>query len=363
MMTTKTLHILLVILILIIGFKQSRHEYDEKVKDIQTKDFNTYVETSPQDVYAPRSSGVENSANEENSTQHIQVERCTDLAEHQNYQVLAASVYEGKSNLNLPSEYAGYHLVDVELILTKPTILILTGYEQNVWNIRESTKGLLKEVLLSGYEAQKVILNGSQAKVFGGQSSKCNGSYYDEKEIDSLNAYSQNRIGKTVHALYLQQGQDTLQIDDRQIKPLQEQLKTQLQSKKNHFVPAVSDDYYMTLPDGDAGMQKALELGLIRPATRRDAEEFDLANIRLSQNKTRVDQAVIVGQEAHLRHTFYGHDGYVILKPFQFPAEMYGAHSATFYLAKGVPYPKGELSHSTLYNINDGTCRGAGCGH
>lgn len=103
---------------------------------------------------------------------------------------------------------------------------------------------------------------------------------------------------------------------------------------------ADDDSRYITLPDGDEGMQKALELGLIRPALESDFLQFN-------------------GK----KDTFYLRNSYVILRPFKFPNDMYGAHSATFVLSTGVAYPRGELSHSTLYNMNDGTCRGIMCGH
>jgi hypothetical protein len=55
-------------------------------------------------------------------------------------------------------------------------------------------------------------------------------------------------------------------------------------------------------------------------------------------------------------------NGYVILKPFEIPAGLYGGHMATFFLAEGVPFPKGDLGHSTLYDLNTMKCQGTMCG-
>ena len=85
-------------------------------------------------------------------------------------------------------------------------------------------------------------------------------------------------------------------------------------------------------------MQKALQLGLIRPVTNFDAEQFDLAQIRRTVGNN-PDPTVIIGLGDELRHEFYPDHGYVILKPFKFPRDMYGAHSATFYLPEGVALP------------------------
>lgn len=55
------------------------------------------------------------------------------------------------------------------------------------------------------------------------------------------------------------------------------------------------------------------------------------------------------------------HNGYVVLKAFTLPEGLYGAHSGTFFVPKGVPRPRGTLGHSTLYDFNTLTCTGAGC--
>jgi hypothetical protein len=51
----------------------------------------------------------------------------------------------------------------------------------------------------------------------------------------------------------------------------------------------------------------------------------------------------------------------VVLKPFRLPPGLYGAHSATFFVPKGVPRPTGELGHSVLYDFNTLTCAGTFC--
>lgn len=279
------------------------------------------------------------------------------------YQVLAASVYAGSSSHNFPAEYNGYKAIDVVVTVTQPTVIVLSGYEQNVWNIKATQPNLVKAILLAGYYDQKVILNDIKVKVLGGKDSACQGSYYDEQEIDQLNHYSQSHLKRNVDALYVLGDTQYINMDDSLVAPLKNKLKEQLQAFNTKTAPVLTSEHYMQLPESDEGMQKALQLGLIRPATYADVKQFDLAQIRQSTGNN-PELTVIVGSgDNDLRHEFYPDHSYVILKPFKFPKEMYGAHSATFYLPQGVAYPIGELSHSTLYNMNDGTCRGAGCGH
>lgn len=55
------------------------------------------------------------------------------------------------------------------------------------------------------------------------------------------------------------------------------------------------------------------------------------------------------------------HNGYVVLKEFAMPAGLYGAHSATFIVPKGVPVPTGKLGHSRVLDYNAMQCTGALC--
>ncbi|MGJ4729991.1 hypothetical protein ACQYWP_12015, partial [Luteimonas sp. SDU101] len=56
------------------------------------------------------------------------------------------------------------------------------------------------------------------------------------------------------------------------------------------------------------------------------------------------------------------HRAYTVLKEFRIPAGLYGAHSATFYIAPGVAQPTGNPGHSAVHDIASGSCRGATCG-
>lgn len=56
------------------------------------------------------------------------------------------------------------------------------------------------------------------------------------------------------------------------------------------------------------------------------------------------------------------HNGYVVLKPFELPGGSHGAHSATFFVPKGVARPTGDPGHSVIYDFNTMTCAGLACG-
>jgi hypothetical protein len=111
---------------------------------------------------------------------------------------------------------------------------------------------------------------------------------------------------------------------------------------------------------GPAGLADAVEKGLMRPASDADIAAW---------------QAIEANKASKLGHDLppmasppappelFVHNAYVLLKAQRLPAGLYGAHLATFFLPKGVPYPEGELGHSTLYDFNTERCQGASCGH
>ncbi|MBR1091723.1 hypothetical protein JQ621_30060 [Bradyrhizobium manausense] len=52
---------------------------------------------------------------------------------------------------------------------------------------------------------------------------------------------------------------------------------------------------------------------------------------------------------------------YVVREKIRFPARLTGAHSVTFLIMKGVPYPDGDPGHSCVIVEGSGESKGAGC--
>ena len=60
-------------------------------------------------------------------------------------------------------------------------------------------------------------------------------------------------------------------------------------------------------------------------------------------------------------HVQHYHSPYVVLKPWTFPAGLYGGNSITVFVEKGVPLPEGNPGHSEVYDFNTMICYGPGC--
>jgi hypothetical protein len=72
------------------------------------------------------------------------------------------------------------------------------------------------------------------------------------------------------------------------------------------------------------------------------------------------DLPPVAGDDGKRKATRY-FEGYVVLKPFRYPAGLYGAHSTNFIIPLGVRRPEGNPGHSAVYDMNAATCQGARC--
>lgn len=93
---------------------------------------------------------------------------------------------------------------------------------------------------------------------------------------------------------------------------------------------------------GRAGLAEAVERGILRRANLDDAEEWKKA----LERKYRLQKRSPPNLPPDL------HNAYVVLKNFKFPAGLYGADIATFYIKQGVSMPTGNAGHSRVYDMN-----------
>jgi hypothetical protein len=110
-------------------------------------------------------------------------------------------------------------------------------------------------------------------------------------------------------------------------------------------------DAAAALPSGRAGLDAAAAKGLLRAATLMDAQAW-LAAVAAGSPSGQTTRTVP-------EPAMFG--AYVVLKPFTFPAGLFGAHSATFFIPPGIPMPAGDPGHSTVFDFNTLRCQGPFC--
>ena len=271
------------------------------------------------------------------------------------FSVYATGWYGGRP-LDVQLKQGGGPATQFDIVVNspqKPVVLILGAYKASIWNIGWTKGTHIVAVLATGYHRQAVAgLPKETPMLISTHENRgpCGYLYVSEKKLSELNPLSQRVFNKPVDMVYYAKAGKAVVG-----QPISqgEQLFTSSDTPLESFVDT-------TLPrPGDAGLSDALAQGLIRPVTRQDLEAWAQRKAELAPKDTVPPVADGDSREAFMPRNV--HNGFVILKKFHVPPGLYGGHSATFFLLEGVPYPEGELGHSTLYDFNTMTCRGVGC--
>jgi len=268
--------------------------------------------------------------------------------------VYAAGAYSGRK-LAFQIDDSGHEATLMEVAVNRPqapVILMLGAYEPTVWSIGWSQGTTLVAVFVSGYHKQ--VVTGLPATVpvlvstYDNRGS-CGSIYVSPERAERLNPMARRLFGQPVDMLH--PARDGKVVVGDALSP-----GTQLQTRRD--APGVES---FRLPDsqlaGPAALQHAVTQGVLRPATLADVQAW---NTGMAAQRAQQDIPPIAGGAPPAQRGL-PHNGYVVLKPFRFPAGLYGANSATFYVPKGVPKPTGTPGHSTVYDFNTLQCSGVGC--
>jgi hypothetical protein len=263
--------------------------------------------------------------------------------------VYAAGAYGG-AKADFQIDESGHEATTIRVAVNKPSesvALLLGAYEPTVWNVGWSPRTRIVAVLVSGYHAQRV--SGVPANVPVITSSydnhgACGYAYVGDDDAGAVEALARRAFGRVPEATYV--AHDGLALVGGAVA--EAALVTDASARD-----AASFALKDAPPAGDAGLQAALQAGVLRLATDADVAAWREAHRRQLPAGASDDMrtpAVMQGR------------AYVVLKPFRIPAGLYGAHLAVFYVAEGVPLPTGDPGHSPIYDMNSGRCLAAICG-
>jgi uncharacterized protein YecT (DUF1311 family) len=293
--------------------------------------------------------------------QHIvrEAEVCEfrDLKLPPTYAIFAAGAYAGR-RLNFKFDKSGHVATQMDAVVhfpSRPVVLLLGAYEPTIWNIRRSPQTRIAGVLVSGIHRQAVagldptvpVLNTSHDN-----KGPCGYFYVDGSKLEKLNPLSRRLFGREVDLVYPAQA-GNVAIGDR--LPSDTALLTSESTPPETFYDAGAR------MAGQAGLDDAVRKGLLRKAIDADADAWT-KKVIASSTPAR-DVPPLAGPDRfkpprpEIRH------GYVVLKPFMFPAGLDDAVSATFFVPKGVPFPGGDLGHANVYDFSSLSCAGRACPH
>jgi uncharacterized protein YecT (DUF1311 family) len=297
----------------------------------------------------------------------------TSLKLPKDFSVVAAGGYSGRI-LNFQIDQSGDQATQMDVLVnhsSKPVVLMLGAYGPTIWNISWTQATRIVAVFVSGYHRQAVagldatvpVLNSSYDN-----KGACGYFYVVESELASLNPMSRRLFGRSVDKVYLAQNGSVIVGNS---VPQGLKLISSSTTTPESF-------YDKTAPlAGLAGLEDAVNRGLLRRATEADADEWVRAENAKSPPK---DVPPIAGQEEYkparpnlyviecettsdgLENCKRRDNAYVVLKQFTYPAGLSGGATTTFFVPKGIPLPTGDIGHSKLFNFNNLKIQGISSG-
>jgi hypothetical protein len=242
----------------------------------------------------------------------------------------------------------------------KPVALFLGAYDSTIWNIGWTEGTNIVAVFVYGYHRQQVagLKAGTPTLI---STSEENGpcrttvaNFNNGTNTNPKFAETEQKLANTIFIRPITEIFSVSEDNEGKVvvgKPFtaSEKLWT-----SNHTPPESFFDMKAPLVR-QAGLNQAIELGVLRRATLNDASEWIGTLKKKYELQNRPPPAIPPDLN----------NAYVVLKKFTYPAGLHGGHSATFYIPVGVPLPSGDYGHSKVYDFNSITleCRaGSSCG-
>jgi uncharacterized protein YecT (DUF1311 family) len=270
------------------------------------------------------------------------------------FTVQAVGIYEGDLDTDVRLEASGHETRGAEVVVNLPgqdVVLVLMAYDPVLWTVRRTPETRLAAVVVGGYHTQAVlgVERGLPLVIttHTGRRKDCGSAFYAYKADPALFEADARVLALTGRAI------DRLWSHYRggriHIGPPPPSGTALVESRD--YVPQDYTDL-PPFPSGQKGLDRLMDMGLLRLATASDLDAWVNA---ASAPYRRFDPSLNVDPPSGASGT------YVVLGPMEIPGGLYGAHSAAFLVPPGVPMPTGHLGHSSVYVIEDGSCRGPAC--
>ncbi len=254
--------------------------------------------------------------------------------------VLAAGGYSGR-DLPFQIDQSGNQAGQIDVTVTEPgpVALVLGAYDPTVWNLRWAPRTSIVAVIATGYHRQALAgLPATTARLISyyddghdGDNAPCGHEYDVIEDALSFAAVARAAFASPVAGAFRVSKDGTVTVGPASAETMTSSPVTTVESFRDASAPRAGKD----------GIADALASGVLRRATKAEVEELR-ARIRATRGKERRERM----------RQFHGAP-LVITRAFRFPAGLYGAHSETFLVPKGVPRPTGEPGHSTVFNYNN----------
>ena len=268
------------------------------------------------------------------------------------FTVQAVGVYEGGIDTDVQLDSSGHETKSVEVIVNRPgenVVVVLMAYDPVLWQLKRTPTSNVVGVIVGGYHGQAVLGIARsvplQISTNTGRND-CGRYFYAYKAGRNLlraNDAVKNMTGRDIDHLWSNYTGYRVHIGPPPSN-------AQLVSSSDYSV----EDYtnLPRFPSGQKGIERLIKLGLLRRATSADLDTWvKKASARYKR----------FNQDLKVRRPFGPQGSYVVLGKMTFPTGLYGGHAVAFLIPAGIPFPDGKPGHSSVYFLEDGTCRGPFC--
>ena len=262
--------------------------------------------------------------------------------------IYGAGNYAGKV-FDRQIDSSGHQATEFDIAVNSPNhpvALVLGAYDPAVWDISWTEGTKIVAVAVTGYHRQIVIGIAPETPLLISRGNPCESSYIIWGNVDSLNRLAERLFHRTADTIYLSSnGRSVLGA------PLVagEQLIASKATSIHDFI-----DHNLPLA-GSAALAQAILEGSIRKSNGDERKEWRRRWIEAhpeppSQRGNLTSHPLISDSST-----------YVIVKPYQIPKGLSATGLPVFYLPAGVPFPRGDIEGTMLYDLGSLRCHGSMC--
>jgi hypothetical protein len=260
------------------------------------------------------------------------------------FAVYAVGSYRGTTDLpDIQLDDSGHTAGRADVVVnqpTRPVILVLTAYDPTVWRVGRTAKTTIAGIIVSGYHAQALIeIDKNTPHAISTHEKKGKFSYFyaytASPELVAMNESVKSLVGKEIDRFIDQPLKGVFYVGDPP-KPSEKVVYSDDLTIKDYVDP--------NRPlAGQKGLERLVKEGKLRLATQADIEAWVG---KASEKYKRFNPGLRVSHDMDVGHT------YVVLKELTLPNGLYGAHSRSFIVPEGVPFPKGPKCNNQFYFMN-----------
>ncbi|WPB79940.1 hypothetical protein KYC5002_12415 [Archangium violaceum] len=277
-----------------------------------------------------------------------------------NFAVLAGGAHGGKESTN-HIDQSGHPATTMSVSVDhpqKPVVLMLGAYEPTIWTIHRAPGTTILAVLASGFHRQVVTglddITPVAIHTYDNKS-PCGTFLVSEHRLRELVSMAQKFFGRGVDRIY--PAHDGVVIMGGSQGTSSPWLGRGNAPAESYFVKPTPNPAALV----EVNLDEAIRKGQLRRANLGDKNQWEAEMVK------RAPMLGLSPDEVKLRFLRANSAGsldraYVVLEPMTFPAGLCGSRSAVFFVPKGTERPRGDPGHSTIYDFNDMSCTGTGCG-